>query len=158
MVHTVLITLHAIAGVVAFALGWLVIRPPAAATSTRFRLYLGSMFAMTGFVILSVIVGWGGFGVPERVAFAGLCVLAVFMTWRAWQARVVALGGVATGQHAYIGHVGFTLISLFDGFVIVGAIDLGAPVWLVVAIAVAGVGIGHILINRVHATASAPAS
>jgi len=40
---------------------------------------------------------------------------------------------------AYIGHVGFTLISLFVGFLIVGAIDLDAPGWLVGLVAVGGV-------------------
>jgi hypothetical protein len=41
-----------------------------------------------------------------------------------------------------MGHVGFTLISLWDGFVIVLAIDLGAPGWLVAVLAVLGVVVG----------------
>jgi hypothetical protein len=39
-------------------------------------------------------------------------------------------------------HVGFNMISLFAGFVIVAAIDLGAPGWLVVAIALLGIAGG----------------
>jgi hypothetical protein len=34
---------------------------------------------------------------------------------------------------------GFTLIALFDGFVLIGAFDLEAPLWLVVAVGVLGV-------------------
>lgn len=158
MVHTPLITLHAMAGVVAFGLGCLVIRPPIAAASPRFQLYLWSMFAMTGFVILAVIAGWGGFGTPERVVFAGLSAFAMFTTWRASRARAVARSAMTQDRLAYIDHVGFTLISLFDGFVIVGAIDLGAPVWLVVAIGAAGVVIGHILVNRIKATVTPTAA
>jgi hypothetical protein len=40
---------------------------------------------------------------------------------------------------AYVESLGFTLIALFDGFVIVSAIDLGAPIWLVLGIGVLGV-------------------
>ena len=45
-------------------------------------------------------------------------------------------------QVAVIGHIGFVLISLFDGFAIVSAIDLQAPGWLVAVIAVGAVAIG----------------
>jgi hypothetical protein len=40
-------------------------------------------------------------------------------------------------------HIGFTLIALWDGFVIVLAIDLGAAGWLVGVLAVLGVVVGH---------------
>ena len=49
----------------------------------------------------------------------------------------------------YVDHVGFTLISLFDGFVIVSAIDLKAPGWLVGALAVLGVVVGIRTVNAV---------
>jgi len=54
---------------------------------------------------------------------------------------------------AYIGHVGFTLISLFVGFLIVGAIDLDVPGWLVGVVAVGGVagGIAGIKKLKTHA-------
>jgi hypothetical protein len=53
---------------------------------------------------------------------------------------------------SFVDHLGFTLISLFDGSVIVGAIDLGAPVWGVVLIAVTGVLAGIYTINRTKAS------
>jgi len=53
-----------------------------------------------------------------------------------------------TTPPAYLDDIGFNLISLFDGFVIVAAIDLGAPVWLVVLGAIAAVVLGAQLIER----------
>ena len=46
--------------------------------------------------------------------------------------------------------VGFTLITLFDGFVIITALDLGAPAWLVIATAVAGIAAGNLATRRVQ--------
>lgn len=53
----------------------------------------------------------------------------------------------------YIDHVGFNLISLFDGFVIVAAIDLGVPGRLVVAIALLGIAGGIWGVNIVKSKA-----
>jgi len=49
---------------------------------------------------------------------------------------------------AYIGHVGFTLISLLVGFLIVGAIDLHVPGWLAGVVAVGGVAGGIVGIEK----------
>jgi hypothetical protein len=53
---------------------------------------------------------------------------------------------------------GFTLISLFDGFVIVSAIDLGSPIWLVVAIGVLGILVGRLGVLRLKARTTGPAT
>ncbi len=45
--------------------------------------------------------------------------------------------------------VGFTLISLFDAFAIVTAIDLGLSGWLVAAIGAAGVVAGIVAMQQV---------
>jgi hypothetical protein len=44
-------------------------------------------------------------------------------------------------------HIGFTLISLFEGFIIVGGLDLGIPGWLVAIVAVLGLFAGRGLIG-----------
>jgi hypothetical protein len=51
------------------------------------------------------------------------------------------------------GHIGFTLIALSDGFVIVSAIDLGAPGWLVGVLVVLGVVVGSRALHRLEARA-----
>ena len=65
--------------------------------------------------------------------------LGLYILQRANHARLALRLRHEGWRIAYIDHVGFTLISLFDGFVIVGAIDLGAPGWLVAAAALLGV-------------------
>jgi hypothetical protein len=44
-------------------------------------------------------------------------------------------------------HIGFILISLFDGFAIITAIDLQAPAWLVAVVAGGAVALGIYAIN-----------
>ena len=50
-------------------------------------------------------------------------------------------------------HIGFTLIALWDGFVVVLAIDLGAPGWLVIVLAVLGVVVGNRALHWAEARA-----
>jgi hypothetical protein len=44
-------------------------------------------------------------------------------------------------------HVGFTLIALFEGLILVGGIDAGVPGWLVAVVTVVGVLLGGRLIG-----------
>lgn len=44
--------------------------------------------------------------------------------------------------------VGFVLIALLDGFVIVAALDLGLPPWIVTAAGFLAVAIGHYWLGR----------
>ena len=64
------------------------------------------------------------------------------MIWRAVQAVTVLAEQGQETQIKVIDHVGFVLISLFDGFAIVSAIDLHAPGWLVAVIALGAIGVG----------------
>jgi hypothetical protein len=141
MLHSVLIGLHAAAGVICFAAGLLCI-PLRAPGSWRFRVYAGSLLAMLGFVIGSIAYSWVGLSVTTRLIFTCLAGLGLYMVWRASRAYLRLRRQAAGWQPKYLDDIGFTLISLLDGFVIVGAIDLGMPVWPVVLAAVTGVVIG----------------
>lgn len=141
MLHTWLIVLHSIAGVASFAAGVASLRLRAPG-SWRFRVYLGSLAAMLAFVAGAIAVSWGGLGAGERLVFAGLSGLGLYMVWRAGRAHTRLRRQDRGWRPKYLDDVGFTLISLFAGFVIVGAIDLGLPVWLVVLAAVGGVTAG----------------
>jgi hypothetical protein len=55
----------------------------------------------------------------------------------------------------YIDDVGFVLISLFDGFVIVGAMDLGAPTAVVAVGGIISVVIGIRCIETVKSRTGA---
>lgn len=88
---------------------------------------------------------WGELPVATRLTFSGLFGLGAYMLHRARRAGAAARRPDPTRS---IDDVGFLLISLFDGFVIVTALDLGAPPWLVAAAAVAAVLLGHRLVAR----------
>ena len=51
---------------------------------------------------------------------------------------------------SYADHTGFTLIALFEGFIIAGGMDLGAPGWLTAAVAVLGVIAGNRVVRRIQ--------
>lgn len=53
------------------------------------------------------------------------------MAWRAWRAGTRLRTRHPGWQRRYLDDIGFTLIALFDGFVVVGAIDLSLPAWLI---------------------------
>ena len=144
-VHILLIVLHAVTATVAFVAGLAVIRPPADPASPLVRLWAWSLVAMLVFVAGAIAVSWGDLSGITRIVYLGLLGLGAAMVGRAWLA-----GRAPERSAAWIHHVGFTLIALFDGFVIVAAIDLGAPPWLAVAVGVAGVLIGRWWVDRVR--------
>lgn len=85
MLHTVLIVLHAGAGLACFAAGLACI-PLRAPGSRRFRVYAGSLLAMLAFVAAAVGVSWADLDVTSRLVFSGLCGLGAYMAWRAYRA------------------------------------------------------------------------
>jgi hypothetical protein len=127
MWNTVFVTVHALAAVAAFAAGLLALR-----TGRSLPVYRLAMAVMAGALVPAVLVDWATTDLPARVAFGGLIGLAAVMVVRA------ELAGSRPTAAAYVHHIGFTLISLAVGFVVVSGIRLGAPGWLV---AVLGVGI-----------------
>lgn len=149
MVHTILILGHAVAGLAALVFGCLVLRPPPSVRSPRFRIYLFSLTAMFLLVVGVVAVDWVALGTGQRVTFALLLLLGGYTVLRGVQARRALQRMPAGWRDRYVDHVGFTVISLFDGFAIVGAIDLGAPLPIVLAVGALGVVTGILAINRV---------
>ena len=156
--HTTMIVLHAAAGVTAFAAGCLALSPsPTERRAHRlFPLYLASLWLMVAFMLGAMAAHWGQLATAERAIFGGLFLLGLFMAWRGWAAWRLLRGREGAWRLPYMEHVGFTLIALWDGFVIVLAIDLGAPVWLVLLLAVLGVVVGNRALHRVEARAAAP--
>lgn len=151
MWHTVFIVLHATSGVVAFATGCFAVRRQA-----LFPYYFWSLALLDLFMVISVAIGWRDMSTAARVVFSGLIVLGGYMMWRAIQASRTRPSAGNPPSATYLDHLGFTLIALFEGFAIVAAIDLGAPTWLVVAIALGGVLAGHLAINSLKSRLTVP--
>ncbi len=70
------------------------------------------------------------------------CSIAV-MFYRATLASRMLPATTGGPTDAYLNHVGFTLIALFDGFAVVAVLRAGAPAWLVAVTAVGLPVIGH---------------
>lgn len=150
--HTVLIYGHALGGLVAFGLGCSVLRPRLGGRPV-FDLYFLSLWAMVLLLIAVVAVDWRELPQVSRFTYSGLALLALYTGGRGWQARRLLATQTVDWERDYIGHVGFTLISLFDGFVIVGALDMNAPGWAVGVVGVFGVVVGVSAINYVKRAA-----
>ncbi|HSD57742.1 MAG TPA: hypothetical protein VLB04_06135 [Methanotrichaceae archaeon] len=144
-IHNILIALHALGGIVCFITGCMVLVPPVRQHAGRrwlFNLFLGSLALMLVPLFLVIAVDWPQLDAARRVIFTALGALGLYMAWRAVQAHRALQAQPEGWRLKYIDHVGFNLISLFDGFVIVAAIDLGTPGWLVGVIALFGIAGG----------------
>jgi hypothetical protein len=145
MFHTLLITLHAISGAAAFLVGALVLPRRAWTIPSAFHVlvYLVTLWLMVLFLVVVVGVDWHTLDSVTRALYAALSALAVYTGWRGWQAQR-ELERRADGWRArYVDDVGFTLITLFVGFVVISALDLGAPGWVAAGIGLIGVLVGR---------------
>ena len=136
-----LIAVHVVTGAAAFVLGTLLAvrrgRRPA-----QVLLYVIALTLTALFVTGAVILDWHGLTAATRGLFAALLVLAFYTVWRGWQARS-KLAGARPRLPGALDDLGFTLITLFTGFVVILAGDLGGPVWLVVTLGIVAVATGR---------------
>jgi hypothetical protein len=146
--HNTLILAHATTATLAFLAGGLLILS-AKYFSSRwlFQVYLWSLIAMTFLLAGAIFVYWSEYSDVERVIFPGLLGLALFMLFRAWGAGLVSATQPKNWKLGFVEHVGFTLISLFEGFIIVSGLNAGVPGWLVGVIAVLGLFAGRWIIG-----------
>jgi len=97
-------------------------------------------------MVVAIVTHLSGLPTIALIIFGVLPFLGLYIIVRSVQGLGV-LRGNSGNQHAVIDHTGFVLISLFDGFAIVSAFDLGAPGWLLAIIAVGAVMVGIYGIN-----------
>ncbi|MPZ64874.1 MAG: hypothetical protein GEU83_04960 [Pseudonocardiaceae bacterium] len=142
MWHTVFITVHAVAGGVAFVAGCV-----ALPRGALFGTYLWSMAVMALFLALAVATEWGVIPMPLSLVFAALTVLAGYMVWRAAQARRIRPTARTGPSTRYVAHIGFTLVALFDAFAVITVLNAGAPGWLVAAAGVLIAVAGHFVLR-----------
>lgn len=148
MAHSILIFLHAGLAVASFVLGCVLLAAlPHSARSGRFAAFFWCTVAAMACLIAVVLLDWSGLPTTKRIAFAILAVLAVYLMVRAAQAWRTLIRKPDRWRKSFIGHVGFVMISLFDGFCIVAAIDLGMPPPVTITVAVLGVVVGVLLLR-----------
>jgi hypothetical protein len=151
MVHDMFVAAHAAAGLLALVAGGVALR-----RGRLFDVYLAALAGMGVFLVLALAVSWTDTDPAARVLFTALAVLAAVMVRRAVLARRDRPTAAGPSE-GYLGHVGFTLVGLSDGFAVVAVLNAGAPGWLVVG---TGVGIalaGHVLLRWASAALTRPA-
>jgi hypothetical protein len=141
MWHTVLISLHAIGGTIALLAGCLAHRGRA-----LFRTYLWSLVATIAFLGAAVVEEWSRLDALSRGLFGAFVVLGLVMVWLAFDAR-----RLPAPSPLYVDRVGFTVVALFDAFVVIAVLNAGAPVALVVAAGVVVAVAGHFVLRAVKA-------
>jgi hypothetical protein len=151
LLHTSAIVLHATCALAAFVVGVILIFQPAGRRQLQLARALVALLVLMGaFLLVAILSHLTSLPSITQIIFGGLFILLLYMIWRAIQAVNVLTGpsgGRGEGQLKVVDHVGFVLISLFDGFAIVSALDLGAPGWLVAIIAVGAVVVGILALN-----------
>src|SRR6266849_4890683 len=145
--HTLSIVVPALSATGAFVVGIVLLFQ----RDTSRQLQLGVAFLvllilLEVFLVIAILSHVTSLPGITQIIFGGLAILGLYMIWRAVQA-VSVLRDPHGNQGAVIDHIGFSLISLFDGFAIISAIDLQAPGWLVAVIAVGAVALGIFAIN-----------
>ena len=126
LTHDVVIALHALAGVACFVAGASALRV-SSPRSRRFLTYVVSLVAMWLFPLGRGCLRLASHLRGYALALCGLAWARAVHDWRGTCARMRLRTQGEGWRPRYIDDVGFTLISLFDGFVIVTALDLGAP-------------------------------
>jgi hypothetical protein len=146
--HNILIVMHAASGVISFIAGSLLLIPrERIGKPWVFRVYLAFLVGLVVFLAGAMLVYWVEYAVIERALYSGLLLLSLFMLFRAQKTRAMGRPAQSTREHDDVEHIGFTLISLFEGFVIVAIINAGGPGWLVGLLAILGIVLGRWLIG-----------
>lgn len=154
--HNVLIMLHSASATVSFFAGTFLMVSPLSISGRRF--FSGYWWSLVGMVILlaaAILVYWADYSGVQRIVFPGLLALGLFMLYRASSAKRLMRDQPDTWEDDYLEHIGFTLISLFEGFVIVSGLNSGLPGWLVAVIAIFGILVGRWLIRLAQRRARA---
>ncbi len=153
MVRSVLVAIHIAAGLGGLAAGLATLAPPAPSDERRWvrQIYLACILTLFVSLVGMIAVDWAGLDVAARFTFSALAVLAAVMIYRLARARGEASTREAGWKERYINHVAFSYIALWEGFVILPALNLPLPQVSVPVVAIGVLGIGHTLIGRYKA-------
>lgn len=142
------VAMHALAATGAFVAGALAIRPERAQRRPWTPSALVALVVcMLATMILATASHWADLDASSRSVFVALAGLGAYLVYRSGRAAV-AFRAPPLDEDRYVTDIGFVLISLWNGFVIVTAIDLGASPWVVAAVTVVAVVLGQ---RSIHA-------
>lgn len=151
MLRDILVAIHAGAGVLGLLAGLWSLAPPQPGQRARRwvrRAYQLCIAVLVVSLLVLVAVDWPGLDTGARVAFAGLTGLGVFMLYRLVSAEQTARRRPAGWQRRYLGHLYFTYVALWIGFLVIPALNLPLPMVGVPLTVVAVLLIGGLLRKR----------
>jgi hypothetical protein len=150
VIRTVLVVIHAGAGIAGLVTGIPSFALPRGGDGRSWVrwVYLACIAIMFVTLIALVVLDWEGLDTTARVAFTALTGLAAVMMLRIVLAARVGSSREPGWEGRYIGHVYFTYISLWMGFVILPALNLPMPQVTVPVIAAAVLLTGQTLVGR----------
>lgn len=152
MVRSTLVVIHAASGIAGLAAGLAALAPrPSGGGRWARPVYLVCLAVLLGTLLALIAIDWAGLDIAARVTFSALAVLAAVMVYRLLRAGTEAAERSTGWEGRYVDHVGFTYISLWEGFVILPALNLPLPQVSVPAVAIGVLVIAHILIRRYRA-------
>jgi hypothetical protein len=149
----IFIAVHSVAGVVAFGLAYSLLLPRNEAVASRpsTRRAAAALVMAMSIVVVSlagaIIVDWADLAAAARVAFPALAVLGIVMTARAERARRISAERPVRIRQL-VQEVGFVLVGLVDGLLVVFALELGAPTVVLVVLGAGIAAVGHLTIGR----------
>lgn len=148
--RTTLVVIHAVAGIVGLAAGIAALVPPRGVDRWRRArdLYAVCVGVLLAALIALVAIDWADLDTGSRIAFAGLTGLGVAMAVRLIMARRLARSQTTDWPQRYIGHIYFTYISLWVGFVVLPALELPMPQLAVPLSALVVLVVGHFSLRR----------
>lgn len=148
MVHTAAVAVHA-----ALALLALVAALRTWRTGRGRAVPAAALLGSTAALAVAVPTGWAGLEPVTRVAYPALLVLALVMSARAL--RVAR--GTAPADHRDRDDLGFVVIGLVDGLVVVSAFRAGVPGWALLVLGAAVVVAGHVVLSALQRRRPVPA-
>jgi O-antigen/teichoic acid export membrane protein len=106
----------------------------------------------------AVILDWPSLAPAAQGFFAALLALAAYTVWRGWRARNKL--AARRRELSAVDDVGFTLITLFVGFVVILVNDLGGPAWLIAVFGILAILAGRraVVLIKARRHPSAPSS
>jgi O-antigen/teichoic acid export membrane protein len=144
IVHFLLTVFQAVAAVISLLAGYIVVKNIRRKYSSwLFTTYLWALVATVVALVAVIAWNWLRLTVALQITYIILGLLSFYAVFRGFQAQHKQFHRYTGWRLEFIDDVGFTLVFLLVGFVMLGSIGLGWPAWAVVLVSIAGIAGGR---------------